>query len=92
MPCQVKSKLNFRPLRDTSSCVIVPSWNEVETVRLETVLKEIGRDPYLVMLDVQGMERNILNSNSTLDVLRTGRIKILAIGIHESGLEECRSF
>ena len=27
-----------------------------ETVRLDTVLKEIGRDPYLVMLDVQGME------------------------------------
>ena len=65
--------------------------NEVETVRLDTVLKEIGRDPYLVMLDVQGMERYILNSNSTLDVLRTGRIKILAIGIHENSLEECRS-
>ena len=65
--------------------------NEVNTVRLDTVLKEIGRDPYLVMLDVQGMERYILNSNSTLDVLRTGRIKLLAIGIHENSLEECRS-
>lgn len=43
------------------------------------------------MLDVQGMERYILNSNTTLDVLRTGRIKILAIGIHENSLEECRS-
>ena len=65
--------------------------NEIDTVRLDTVLKEIGRDPYLVMLDVQGMERYILNSNSTMDVLRTGQIRILAIGIHENSLEECRS-
>ena len=43
------------------------------------------------MLDVQGMERYILSSNSTMDVLRTGQIRILAIGIHENCLEECRS-
>jgi len=63
--------------------------NEVYTVRLDTVLKDIGRDPYLMMMDIQGMERYILNS--TLGVLQTGQIKILAIGIHENNLEECRA-
>ena len=63
--------------------------NEVYTVRLDTVLKEIGTDPYLLMMDIQGMERYILNS--TLGVLQTGQIKILAIGIHENSLEECRA-
>ena len=82
---QIKTKVEKDGLGEISG------GNEVETVRLDTVLKEIGRDPYLVMPDVQGMERYILNSNSTLDVLRTGRIKILAIGIHENSLEECRS-
>jgi len=63
--------------------------NEVDTVRLDTVLKSIGRDPFLLMMDIQGMERYILNS--TFGVLQTGQIKILAIGIHENSLEECRA-
>jgi len=43
----------------------------------------------LLMMDIQGMERYILNS--TFGVLQTGQIKILAIGIHENSLEECRA-
>ncbi|KAL7545366.1 hypothetical protein ACHAWF_008718 [Thalassiosira exigua] len=80
---QIKSKVESDGFGE------IAGGNDVYTVRLDTVLKEIDRDPYLLMMDIQGMEKYILNS--TFDVLRTGKIKILTIGIHENSLEECRA-
>jgi hypothetical protein len=59
------------------------SGNWAETVRFDTFLRELlPRIPFIVMLDIQGMEVAALQTMQEAGILAAGTIPIFFVGIH----------
>jgi FkbM family methyltransferase len=59
------------------------SGNWAETVRFDTFLRELlPRIPFIVMLDIQGMEVAVLQTMQEAGILAAGTIPIFFVGIH----------